>query len=98
MSTQVSGVVNQLREFMFDNVYVPAGEGPEGKNARIVVEFLYDYFLKHSGEIPEQYFLRNDPVDQVALDYIAGMTDQFALYTAEGLKPGITSDVFIGRV
>jgi len=98
MSLQVSGVVNQLREFMFDNVYVPAGEGPEGQNARIVVEFLYDYFLKHSGEIPEPYFLRNDPLNQVALDYIAGMTDQFALYTAEGLKPGITSDVFIGRV
>ena len=98
MSPQVSGVVNQLREFMFDNVYVPAGQGPEGQNARVVVEFLYDYFLKHSGEIPEQYFSRNDPVDLVALDYISGMTDQFALHTAEGLKPGIASDVFLGRV
>jgi dGTPase len=98
MSPQVTSVVTQLREFMFDNVYVPAGDGAEGKNARVIVEFLYGHFLKNAGEIPEHYFLRNDPVDRVALDYIAGMTDQFALHTAEGLRPGIASDVFVGRV
>jgi len=98
MSPQVNAVVTDLREFMFDNVYVPAGQGPEGQNARIVVEFLYDFFLKNASEIPERYFLRNDPVEQVALDYIAGMTDQFALHTAEGLRPGIASDVFVGRI
>jgi dGTPase len=98
MSPQVSGVVTQLREFMFDNVYVPAGQGAEGENARVIVEFLYGHFLKNAGEIPEHYFLRNDSVDLVALDYIAGMTDQFALHTAEGLRPGIASDVFVGRV
>ena len=98
MSPQVNGVVTQLREFMFDNVYMPAGQGPEGENARLIVEFLYGYFIKHPGEIPERYFERNEAVDLIALDYIAGMTDQFALHTAEGLKPGIASDVFVGRV
>jgi dGTPase len=98
MSPEVNGVVTQLREFMFDNVYMPAGQGPEGENARLIVEFLYGYFIKHPDEIPERYFERKDPVDLVALDYIAGMTDQFALHTAEGLKPGIASDVFVGRV
>ena len=98
MSPQVSAVVTQLREFMFDHVYMPAGQGAEGKSARVVVEFLYDFFLKNPDEIPERYFERNDPVDQVAVDYIAGMTDQFALHTAEGLRPGIASDVFVGRV
>jgi len=98
LSPQVNSVVTQLREFMFDNVYMPAGQGPEGENARLVVEFLYNYFINHPGEIPGRYFEHKDPVDLIALDYIAGMTDQFALHTAEGLKPGITSDVFIGRV
>jgi dGTPase len=98
MSPQVAGVVNELREFMFDRVYVPAGQGPEGTNAREIVEFLYGFFLKSPDEIPERFFEKNDPVDRVVLDYIAGMTDQFALHTAEGLKPGIASDVFIGRV
>ena len=64
----------------------------------MIVEFLYGYFIKHPDEIPERYFDRKEPVDLVALDYIAGMTDQFALHTAEGLKPGIASDVFVGRI
>ena len=98
MSPQVNAVVTDLREFMFDNVYMPAGQGPEGQNARIIVEFLYGFFLKNPGEVPERYFERNDPIEKVALDYIAGMTDQFALHTAEGLRPGIASDVFVGRI
>ena len=98
MSPQVNGAVTQLREFMFDHVYMPAGRGPEGTNAREIVEFLYGFFMRNPEEIPEHYFARNDPVDQVALDYIAGMTDQFALHTAEGLRPGIASAVFTGRV
>ena len=98
MSAELSRVVTDLREFMFDRVYMPAGGGPEGENASVVVEFLYDYFLTHPDEIPERRFGGNDPVDQVAIDYIAGMTDQFALHTAEGLRPGIASDVFAGRI
>ena len=72
--------------------------GAEGKNARVVVEFLYEYFSKHPDEIPERYFLEGEPLSRVAVDYIAGMTDQFALHTAEGLRPGIASAVFLGRV
>ena len=66
---------------------MPAGTGPEGTHARIIVEFLYDHFVKHPDEVPEQYFVRREPIERVALDYIAGMTDQFALHTAEGLRP-----------
>jgi dGTPase len=98
MSPEVTKVVTDLREFMFDHVYVPAGRGPEGQNARVVIEFLYGYFSKHTREIPERYFATDSPIDRVVIDYIAGMTDQFALHTAEGLRPGIASDVFVGRV
>ena len=98
MSPEVTKVVTELREFMFDRVYMPAGAGPEGQNARAIIEFLYGHFLKHPDDIPEHYFARGEPIERVALDYIAGMTDQFALHTAEGLRPGIASDVFVGRV
>lgn len=98
MSGEVNHAVTALREFMFDHVYMPAGGGAEGENARVVVEFLYEYFSKHPDEIPERYFLEGEPLSRVAVDYIAGMTDQFALHTAEGLRPGIASSVFIGRV
>ena len=98
MSPEVQRVVSELREFMFDHVYLPAGEGPEGINARVVIEFLYDYFLARPDEVPERYFAKGDMVERAVVDYISGMTDQFALHTAEGLKPGIASDVFLGRI
>ena len=98
MTTETAGAVNELREFMFENVYLPEGHGAEGKLARQIVEFLYGEFLRAPSEIPERYFARDEAVEQVAADYIAGMTDQFALLTAEGLRPGIASDVFTGRI
>ena len=98
MSPEISMIVNELREFMFENVYMPEGHGPEGTQARNIIEFLYGNFLENPSEIPEKYWASGDATERVAADYIAGMTDQFALLTAEGLKPGITSDVFKGRV
>ena len=98
MSVEVARVVTELREFMYDTVYVPAGVGPEGENARAIVEFLYNHFLAHPDEIPERFHAAGEPVDSVAIDYIAGMTDQFALTLAEHLRPGIVSNVFEGRV
>ncbi|MBM3941227.1 MAG: deoxyguanosinetriphosphate triphosphohydrolase [SAR202 cluster bacterium] len=98
MSADVSRAVLLLREFMFDQVYLPAGHGVEGTTARVIVEYLYDFFLGHPTAIPERYFERGDPIERVAIDYIAGMTDQFAIHTAEGLKPGISEQVFRGRV
>ena len=45
-----------------------------------------------------ELFERNEPIERAVVDYIAGMTDQFSLHTAEGLRPGIASNVFVGRV
>ena len=98
MSAEVARVVIELREFMYDRVYEPAGAGPEGENARVIVEFLYEHFLAHPDEIPERYHAPGEPADRAAIDYIAGMTDQFALHVAESLRPGIASDAFAGRV
>ena len=97
MSPQIGAVVGELREFMFDRVYVPAGDGPEGARARVVVEFLYGYFLRNQHEVPDYYVECAESPERAAVDYIAGMTDQFALHTAEGLSPGISSGVFSGR-
>ena len=98
MSAETARVVNELREFMFENVYMPEGHSPEGKLGREIVEFLYGEFLRNPSEIPERYFARGEGAERVAVDYIAGMTDQFALLTAEGFRPGIASDVFTGRI
>ena len=98
MSPQAARVVTELREVMFQAVYIPAGAGPEGVHARAIVEFLYWYYLRQPGRVPEEYRLGNDSAERMVLDYIAGMTDQFAILTAEELKPGISGGVFRDRV
>ncbi len=98
MSPQVARVVTELREFMFERVYLPAGKSREGVCGRAIVEYLYDHFLSHPDEVPEEYGLHGGSAERAALDYISGMTDRFAVLTAEALKPGISENTFWGRV
>ena len=98
MSPEVADVVTRLREFMFQRIYVPAGQGEEGKRAQDIVEFLYCYYVNHSGEIPEEHGCRNESSQRVAVDYVAGMTDNYAVHVAEQLKPGISGGVFEWRL
>ena len=98
MSREVERAVVDLREFMFERVYLPNDHSPEGQEAIRVVEFLYGEFTARPDEIPERYFMRGETPERAAVDYIAGMTDQFALRTAEGLRPGFVTELFAGRV
>lgn len=98
MSPEVADVVTCLREFMFQRIYVPASQGEEGKRAQDIVEFLYGHYEKNSGEIPEEHWCRNENPKRVAVDYVAGMTDNYAVHVAEKLKPGISGGVFEWRI
>ena len=98
MSLPVRQALNTLREFLFERVYLPEGKGDESKRAREVLTFLYHHFSEHSGEIPEEYWVREEPPERMAVDYTSGMTDQYALRAAERLRPGISGKAFAGRV
>ena len=70
-----------LRDFMYENVYFnPLAKGEEQK-ARGVVEALYTYYLEHVELLPEEFLLHlpEDGPQQIAADYIACMTDTYAI-------------------
>jgi dGTPase len=48
-----------------------------------VIRRLYDYYNKHEDKLPVEYKLFRDETAQRVVDYIAGMTDQYALKRAE---------------
>ena len=63
---------------MFENVYLRKETIEERKEAREVVEKLVINFTENPKLLPEQY--RSDQTDlENAVDYVAGMTDRFAL-------------------
>ena len=95
MSPEVREAVNLLRDFMFERVYVPEDRGEEGQAARGIVGLLYRYYDDNPDEIPPEYD-RED--DRSVVDYISGMTDQYALRVAETIEAGIAKTFQRGLV
>jgi len=97
MSKSVQNSANILRDFLFNRVYSSGKANGLKKKASSVICFLYDFFYNHIEKLPLEYTLRHEDKDRIVTDYIAGMTDQFALNKAREIKTGkkITATSFL---
>jgi len=86
MSRPVLDAAETLRDFLFDRVYTPSTGRADAADAREVIEFLYRYFNGHPDKLPAEYRLYADTVERGTVDYIAGMTDRYALNLAQELQ------------
>ena len=86
MSSEVLGATNILRQFLFDKVYYPSLAGEEAVKAGRVLRLLYSHFLKHEDRLPREFASLPDNKERKVIDYIAGMTDQYALRLAEEIS------------
>jgi dGTPase len=86
MDPDTLGVMNELRSFMFERVYESAEQREQQSHAIRVLRDLVDYHLAHPDEIPETFRQPDAPLHLQAADYVAGMTDRFALATHERIK------------
>ncbi len=78
-------VMDELRDFMFDRVYLrPEFEGQKQK-AISVIEDLVVHFSNNPGEVPDSFTTPTADGLHRAIDYVAGMTDRFALTTHDRL-------------
>jgi dGTPase len=85
LSPQAFGALDELRDFMFQQVYTRTGAHAEQEKAIAVVRALFGWFLDHPQELPPEYHRTpGDRTTRVA-DFIAGMTDRYALRTYEQL-------------
>lgn len=88
MSPDVADAMQKLRDFMFKNVYQnPVAKSEEGK-AEALIETLYEYYLEHIEKLPD--FLRGlldrgESAEMVVCDFIASMTDRFAIATYQNI-------------
>ncbi|MBI4180468.1 MAG: deoxyguanosinetriphosphate triphosphohydrolase [Chloroflexi bacterium] len=78
MSPRIIEASNTLREFLFERVYNWQAAQEETEKARKIVRQLYAYFNKHQAKLPPEYAFYSDEAEQRVVDYIAGMTDQYA--------------------
>jgi dGTPase len=87
MSPGVLAATNALRNFLFERVYNVRSAQEESEKARGIVRALYKYFKEHADKMPPEYRFYSDELERRVVDYIAGMTDQYAIRTAEELYP-----------
>lgn len=82
MDDVVQKASEDLRTFMFENVYLTAAAKAEEDKAERMLTAMYSYFLKNSEKLPKQYLslLENYSKEQAVCDYISSMTDRYAVY------------------
>lgn len=86
MSEPVWDAMMQLREFLFENVYFSARAKAEEPKAAAVVTSLFEHYMANPMELPPDE--RPDDASgivQAVIDYVAGMTDRFAIREYERL-------------
>ena len=91
MSGGVREAFYALREFMFENVYLPEDETAAGHAARRVIRLLYRHYDANRSLIPPEYARRSESEDLAVVDFVSGMTDRYAMRLAETLRPGISA-------
>lgn len=85
MSEEISEAMTGLRKFMFENVYKNPVAKKEEARAIKMLQNLYYYYMDHFEELPEEFLylmeVNGDSKEQIICDYIAGMTDNYAVKT-----------------
>ncbi|MBI2852794.1 MAG: deoxyguanosinetriphosphate triphosphohydrolase [Chloroflexi bacterium] len=79
MSPLILEATDILRRFLFRRVYNWHSAQAEAEKGRLVVRRLYEYFREHPDRLPPEYLLHSSGAEQGSVDYVAGMTDHFAL-------------------
>jgi dGTPase len=83
MSPEVEHAMFEMRKYMFRSVYTNPLAKSEEQRAEGMLELLYDYYIKNIELLPDEYLYmidkKGESVSRVICDYIAGMTDRYAI-------------------
>ncbi len=88
LSDSVREAQNTLKDFLAARVYRGPAASAEVVKAKRLVQALYEHYLAHPDEIPSEYrdlIARGDPVGRAVGDFLAGMTDRYAIRLADAL-------------
>jgi dGTPase len=86
MDAETLEVMNDLRDFMFERVYFAPTLVHEQRAAIGLIRDLVDHHLAHPDQIPASYREDDAPLVTQVADYVAGMTDRFALAVHENMR------------
>ncbi len=87
LAVDIQKALDELHRFMFEKVYTNSVCKGEETKAVDLIKWLYFYFVNNPDKLPDLYkrMRLEHGIERAACDYIAGMSDRFAVGTFEGL-------------
>ncbi|NBH32513.1 deoxyguanosinetriphosphate triphosphohydrolase [Clostridiaceae bacterium] len=89
MSPGMQEAMQGLRSWLFKHMYLNEIPKAEEKKAQQLIASLYQYYLRHPDKLPEEYRRmigqQGEKKERVVCDYIAGMSDSYAICKFEEL-------------
>ncbi|HEX9122240.1 MAG TPA: deoxyguanosinetriphosphate triphosphohydrolase [Actinomycetota bacterium] len=85
LSEPVFVALDELRDFLFERVYLRDEVRSEQDRAIAMIRSLFAYYLEHPEALPEEYHRAPGDLPTRVADFIAGMTDRYALRMYEQL-------------
>jgi dGTPase len=87
MSPEILDASNVLRNFLYEQVYDRINARPETLRVQSIVTSLFEHFMKHPEELPTSIVQAapDDPLERQVVDYVASMTDRYAVELFERL-------------
>ena len=79
MSKQTEDTMNLFRRFMFEKVYMAPDLIPDRNKGAYVVKHLFGYFMEHPDQMEETAHVNGFYSTQDVVDYVAGLTDNYAI-------------------
>ena len=87
MSGGMFETMMSLRKWLFVNVYLNPVPKAEERKAEEMIRQLYEYYKQRPEQMPEEYRYYMEklgqPLERTVCDFIAGMSDQYAIRTFE---------------
>ncbi len=82
LSLPMLNAMNRMKEFMFERLYHHPRVLAEREKMRVIISQLFDYYMEHPDALPETFRPAEpsrEALVQSVCDYIAGMTDRYAI-------------------
>ena len=84
-SSQIRDAMDEFRNYMFETVYCAPALQPDREKAKFVLSRLYECYYSHPDRLPWDFQERREKwgLETVVVDYVAGLTDLYAVHLFE---------------
>lgn len=81
MDDETFAYYEKIHDFLFATVYVSPMAKSEESKVKGIISGLFDYYMSHPEKLENEYIAikENEGLERAVIDYIAGMTDQYAV-------------------